>query len=109
MSKSNGNGLPRKQTKKKKGKGFERHHFDRPDKMPVQDGISIIAVGDGETPSEVQIILKAPGAKIAPRLTFRSHGMLTDIIERLIAYRRLVFPDAPEIDTTVTLDDIKEE
>ena len=106
MSKNNGNGLPPKQ---KKGKGFERHHFDKLGAIPVRDGISIIAVGDGEIPSEIQIIVKAPGAKFAPRLSFRTHGMLTDIIEQLIAYRRLVFPDAPEIDTTVTLDDIKEE
>lgn len=104
MSKNNGNSLPSNQ---KNGKGFERHHFDKPGAMPVQDGISIIAVGDGEIPSEIQIIVKVPGAAFAPRLSFRKHELLTDIIEQLIAYRRLVFPDAPEIDTTVTLDDIK--
>ena len=107
MSKHNGNGLPPKKGKTKNGKGFERHHFDKPGAIPAQDGISILAVGDGETPDEIQIIVKAPGTKFAPRLKFRTHAMLTDLIEQLIAYRRLVFPDAPEIDTTVTLDDIK--
>lgn len=102
MSKNNGNSLPPKQ---KNGKGFKRRHFDKPDEMPVQDGISIIAVSDGEIPSEIQIIVKVPGAKFAPRLKFRSHGMLTDLIEQLIAYRRLVFPDAPEINTDATLEE----
>lgn len=102
MSKNNGNGLPPKQ---KNDKGFERHHFDKPSAVPVRDGISIVAVGDEATPSEIQIIVKAPGAKFAPRLKFRTHAMLTDLIEQLIAYRRLVFPDAPEINTNATLEE----
>ncbi|MYA70504.1 hypothetical protein F4009_13980 [Candidatus Poribacteria bacterium] len=102
MSKNNGNGLPPKQ---KNGKSFERHHFDKPGAMPVRDGISIIAAGAGATPSEIQIIVKVPGAKVAPRLSFRKHAMLTDLIEQLIAYRRLVFPDAPEINTNATLEE----
>ena len=102
MSKNNGNSLPPKQ---KNGKGFERHHFDKPGEMPVRDGISIIAAGEGETPHEIHIIVKVPGAKLAPRLKFRTHGMLTDLIEQLIAYRRLVFPDAPEINTNATLEE----
>ena len=84
MSKYNGN-----------GKGFEKHHFDTPDGIPLKDGISIIAAGDGGAPTEVHIIVKVPGAKYAPRLRFHKHELLTDIIEQLIAYRRLVFPDAP--------------
>jgi hypothetical protein len=97
MSKYNGN-----------GKGFERHYFDKPDAIPLKDGISIIAAGEDETPTEIHIFVKVPGAKFAPRLRFDKHEMLTDMIEQLIAYRRLVFPDAPEIDTHATLDDIKE-
>ena len=97
MSKNNGN-----------GKGVEKHHFDNPDAIPTQSGISIIATGDDETPTEVQIIVKAPGARFAPRISFKRHEMLTDIIEQLIAYRRLVFPDAPEINANATLDDTKE-
>ena len=94
MSKNNGN-----------GKGyFEKHHFDNPDAIPTKDGISIIA-----TETEVQIIVKVPGARFAPRVSFKRHEMLTDIIEQLIAYRRLVFPDAPEINANATLDGMKNE
>lgn len=97
MSKYNGN-----------GKGFEKHHFDTPDGMPLKDGISIIAAGDGGAPTEIHIIVKVPSAKYAPRLRFHKHELLTDLIEQLIAYRRLVFPDAPEINTSATLGDIEE-
>ena len=97
MSKYNGN-----------GKGFEKHHFDSPDGIPLRDGISIIAAGDGGTPTEIHIIVKVPGAEYAPRLRFHKHELLTDLIEQLIAYRRLVFPDAPEINPKATLGDIKE-
>ena len=90
------------------GKGFERHHFDKPDAIPLKDGVSIIAAGDSEIPTEIHIIVKVPGEKSAPRLRFHKHEMLTDLIEQLIAYRRWVFPDAPEIDTNAPLDDIKE-
>ena len=97
MSKYNGN-----------GKGFEKHHFDSPDGVPLKDGISIIAAGDGGAPTEIHIIVKVPGAKYAPRLRFHKHELLTDLIEQLIAYRRLVFPDAPEVNANATLGDIKE-
>ena len=103
MSKNNGSRLSRKNSN-----GFEKHHFNTPDGIPLKDGISIIAAGDGGAPTEVHIIVKVPGAKYAPRLRFHKHEMLTDMIEQLIAYRRLVFPDAPEIDTNATLDEIKE-
>ena len=97
MSKHNGN-----------GKGIEKHHFDNLEAVSVGDGISIAATGEGDTPSEVQIICKVPGANFASRFTFRSDALLTDFIEQLIAYRNYVFPDAPEIDINTTLDDIKE-
>ena len=98
MSKNNGN-----------GKGIEKYHFDNPDAVPTRDGISIMAVGEDETPTEIQIMVKVPGARFAPRVSFKRHEMLTDIIEQLIAYRRLVFPDAPEINTNATLDGMKNE
>ena len=102
MSKNNGNGLPPKQ---KNDKGFERHHFKNPDAVSDKDGISIVVLGDDEILDEIQIIFKAPGSKYAQCLSFRSHEMLTDMIEQLIAYRRLVFPDAPEINTNATLEE----
>ncbi|MCY3744522.1 MAG: hypothetical protein OXH00_26190 [Candidatus Poribacteria bacterium] len=98
MSKYNGNG---KST-------VEKHHFDNPEALPIGNGISIAATGEGDTPSEVQLYCKVPGAQFASRFTFREPVLLTDFIEQLIAYRRLVFPDAPEIDTNATLDDPKE-
>ena len=97
MSKHNGN-----------GKGFKKHHFDKPETVSVGDGISIAATGEGDAPSEVQMICKVPGADFASRFTFRNEALLTDFIEQLIAYRRYVFPDAPEINTEVTLDGTKE-
>ena len=83
--------------------GFEKYRFDDLDALVLQDGITIIAVGDSETATEVHIIVKVPGAELAPRLRFEKHELLTDIIEQLIAYRRFVFPDAPEIDTNVDI------
>ena len=97
MSKHNGN-----------GKGFEKHHFDNPEGLQIGNGISIAATGDGGKPSEVQIYTKVPGTQFASRFSFHKHELLTDMIESLIAYRRYVFPDAPEINTNATLDKIKE-
>jgi hypothetical protein len=88
-----------------KRKGVKKYHFEKPDALPLKDGISIIAVGDREIPTEIHIIVKVPGAKVAPRLRFHKHELLTDLIEQLIAYRRWVFPDAPEIDTNVTMEE----
>ena len=96
MSKNNGN-----------GKGFEKHHFDNPEALQIGDGISIAAAGEGDEPSEVQLYCRLPGAQFASRFTFRTPELLTDMIESLIAYRRLVFPDAPEINTNAKMDDIK--
>ena len=105
MSKNNGNRLPPKQ----KNNGVEKHHFDKPDAIPMGDGISIVAAGDeGEGPSEVQMYMKVPGAKEASLFRFREPELLTDFIEQLIAYRRYVFPDAREINTNAAMDDIKE-
>ena len=96
MSEYNGNG---------KGKGFEKHHFDNPETLPIRNGISIAATGDGDTPSEVHIYAKVPGTQYASRFTFRNDALLTDFIEQLIAYRNYVFPDAPEINTNATLEE----
>lgn len=74
-------------------------------KVALKDGLNIVATGDGETPSEVQLILKVPGAKEAARIIFPEPKPLTDVIEMLIAYRRYVFPDAPEVDLTKTVED----
>ena len=87
MSKNNGN-----------GKGVEKHHFDNPQEVPIRNGISIAAAGDGDTPSEVHLYCKVPGTQHASRFSFREPELLTDFIEQLIAYRRYVFPDAREID-----------
>lgn len=102
MSKNNGNRLPPKQ----KNNGVEKHHFDKPDAIPMGDGISIVAAGDeGEGPSEVQMYMKVQGAKEASLFRFREPELLTDFIESLIAYRSYVFPDAREIDTNATLEE----
>ena len=87
------------------GKGFEKHHFDDlPEGLQIRDGLGIVAAGEGDTPSEVQLYCKVPGAQFASRFTFHDAALLTDFIEQLIAYRRLVFPDAPEINVNATLD-----
>ena len=87
------------------GKAVEKYHFENPDEIPMQNGISIASAGDGDTPTEVHIYTKVPGAQFASRFTFREPELLTDFIEQLIAYRRLVFPDAREINTNITMDD----
>ena len=94
MSKNNGN-----------GNGVEKHHFDNPERVPIEDGISIAAAGDGDTPSEVQLYCKVPGTQYASRFSFREPEFLADMIESLIAYRSYVFPDAREIDTNATLEE----
>ena len=84
----------------------EKHHFDKPEvSVPIRDGISIAAAGDGASPSEVHIYTKVPGTQFAGRFSFREPALLGDLIEQLIAYRRYVFPDAPEIDTNATLEE----
>ena len=99
MSKHNGNGKP---------KGVEKYHFDfdTPTELRIGDGISIAASGDGNKPTEVHIYCKVPGTKFASRFAFRDPELLGDFIAQLIAYRRHVFPDAPEIDTNA-IEDIK--
>ena len=97
MRKNNGN-----------GKGIEKYHYDNPDAVPIGNGISIAAAGEGDVPSEVHIYTKVPGTQFASRFSFKNHELLTDFIEQLIAYRHLVFPDAPEINANATLDDTKE-
>ena len=77
-------------------------------KIALKDGLNIVATGDGlsKRPSEVQLILQVPGAKKAARvLIFPEPKPLRDVIEMLIAYRRYVFPDAPEVDITKTVED----
>lgn len=76
--------------------------------LPLRDGISIVAAGEGEIPTEVRVIVKVPNQQYAPCVIFSNSELLGDVIEQLIAYRRYVFPDAPEVDTHATLDDIKE-
>ena len=80
-----------------KQKGVEKYVFDNPDTIPMQNGISIVAAGDAEQPSEVHLYCKVPGAEFACCFIFREPELLTNFIEELITYRRLVFPDAPEI------------
>lgn len=94
--KHNGNG---------NGKGkVEKYIFDDPEGLPIGDGLSIAATGEGDAPTEVLLFCKVPGARVASRFTFRDAELLTDFIEQLIAYRNYVFPDAPEIDTNVIVE-----
>lgn len=88
-----------------KGTGVEKYHFEEPEGVSIGDGISIAAAGDGDTPTEVHMYCKVPGAQFASRFTFREPELLTKFIEELIAYRRLVFPDAREIDINAGKDD----
>lgn len=102
MSKNNGNGLPPKNGSSKK---INRYHIKNPDTIPNQDGISIVAAGDEENPTEVHLYCKVPGAEYASRFVFREPELLGDFIEQLIAYRRLVFPDARKIDTNAKIEE----
>ena len=109
MSNNNGNGLSPK-VKITNGNGFERHESEHAElkSISLKDGVSIIASGGDGAPKEVRLFVKVPGVDLAPCVTFRRHEMLTDIIEQLIAYRRYVFPDAPELDTTKTVGKTRE-
>ena len=88
-----------------KNKGIEKHHFDKPEGLPIGNGISIATAGDGDGPSEVQLYAKVPGTQFAARFSFREPALLGDLIEQLIAYRRYVFPDAPEINANATMEE----
>lgn len=88
-----------------KNNGIEKHHFDNPDAVPIGNGISIAAAGKDDTPSEVHLYAKVPGNQFAGRFSFREPTLLGDLIEQLIAYRRYVFPDAPEINANATMEE----
>ena len=88
-----------------KNNGIEKHHFDKPEGLPIGNGISIAAAGDSDAPSEVQLYAKVPGNEFAARFSFREPALLGDLIEQLIAYRRYVFPDAPEINANATMEE----
>ena len=98
MSKHNG---------KNNGKNnrIEKHHLDNPKGFPIGNGISIATAGDDDRPSEVRIYTKVPGTQFAARFSFREPALLGDLIEMLIAYRRYVFPDAPEINANATMEE----
>ena len=87
-----------------KRNGVEKYHINKPDMTLMQDGISIVAAGDADQPSEVHLYCKVPDAEFAYCFSFWEPELLTDFIEGLIAYRRLVFPDAPEINTNAGKD-----
>lgn len=102
--KENGTGHP--MVRVTQGNGFERHQstFDDIEKVVIEDGITIIAAEDGEVSNKVvYLFVKVPGVNLAPRITFRRHEMLTDLIEQLMGYRKEVFPDAPEIDMNAAI------
>ena len=103
-----------------KNNGIEKHHFDNPSEvshhdesdrttsreaLPIRDGISIAAAGEGDAPSEVRIYTKAPDTQFATHFSFQNPELLGDLIETLIAYRRYVFPDAPEINANATMEE----
>lgn len=88
-----------------KNNGIQKHHFDNPDAVPIGNGISIVAAGEDDTPSEVHLYAKVPGNQFAGRFSFREPTLLGDLIEQLIAYRRYVFPDAPEINANATMEE----
>ena len=88
-----------------KNNGIEKHHFDNPEGVPIGNGISIAAAGEDDVPSEVHLYAKVPGTQYASRFQFRDAAHLGDLIETLIAYRRYVFPDAPEINTNATMEE----
>ena len=94
MSKNNG-----------KHNGIEKHHFDNPEGLPIGNGISIATASEGDVLSEVQIYAKVPGTQYASCFSFRDPALLGDLIETLIAYRRYVFPDAPEINANATMEE----
>ena len=71
----------------------------------LADGLNIVATGYRSTPSEVRLIVKVPGVLDASSVIFPEPEGLADVIEMLIAYRRYVFPDAREVDTTKTVDE----
>ena len=88
-----------------KNNGIEKHHFDKPEGLPIGNGISIAAAGEDDGPSEVRLYTKVPGTGFAARFSFREPALLGDLIEQLIAYRRYVFPDAPEINANATMEE----
>ena len=56
-------------------------------------------------PDSIYLLMRIPGLKRLPRLTFRTPEMAKRIIEDLIAHRRYVWPDADPIDPDAELED----
>ncbi len=56
-------------------------------------------------PDRIYLLMRIPGLKRLPRLTFRTPEMAKRIIEDLIAHRRHVWPDADPIDPDAELED----
>lgn len=56
-------------------------------------------------PDRVYLLMRIPGLKQLPRLTFRTPEMAKRIIEDLIAHRRYVWPDADPIDPDAELEE----
>ena len=56
-------------------------------------------------PDRIYLLMRIPGLKRLPRLTFRTPEMAKRIIEDLIAHRRYVWPDADPIDPDAELED----
>ena len=88
-----------------KNNGIEKHHFETPKGLPIGNGISITTDSEGGAPSEVHLYTKVPGTQFASHFKFQDPELLADLIEQLIAYRRYVFPDAPEINANAKMEE----
>ena len=102
MNKQNGRKIKKKPV-------FERRKVSDPTHIQ-RNGISILAVApdDGGDPDEIQMIWHVPGASYASRLTFTEPAALGALIEKMIAHRNFVFPDADPIDPNAQLEEDKE-
>lgn len=56
-------------------------------------------------PDRIYLLMRIPGMKRLPRLTFKTPEMMKQLIEDLIAHRRYVWPDADPIDPAAELED----
>ena len=92
-----------------KGRTFTQNEALKHLRSSTKPGFGVFSSNADENiaapPDRVYLLMRFPGMRVLPRLTFRTPEMAKQLIEDLIAHRRNVWPDAETIDAEATLED----